>query len=71
MIEILINKSKELDRIPSSSDTMRPSTKTYINKFGSWNKALFKAGLIEESEIESYKGYHPSSGKKIKEHRKK
>jgi len=35
MIEILINKSKELGRIPSSSDTMRPSVKTYINKFGS------------------------------------
>jgi len=70
MIEILINKSKELGRIPSSSDTMHPSTKTYVNKFGSWNNALFEAGLIEEFEIETYKGYHPSSGKKIKEHRK-
>ena len=70
MIEILVNKSKELGRIPSSSDTMRPSTKTYVNKFGSWNKALFEAGLIKESEIESYKGYHPLSGKKIKERSK-
>ena len=70
MIEILINKSQELGRIPSSSDTMRPSTKTYVNKFGTWNKALFEAGLISENEIESYRGYHPGSGKKIKEHRK-
>jgi len=71
MIEILVNKSKELVRIPSNSDTMRPSVKTYVNRFGSWNNALYEAGLIEEFEIESYKGYHPSSGKKIKEHRKK
>jgi len=71
MIKILINKSKELNRIPSYSDNMRPCVKTYINKFGSWNKALFEAGLIEESEVESYKGYHLSSGKKIKESRKK
>jgi len=67
MIEVLINKSKELHRIPSCSDAMRPCVKTYINKFGSWNNALFEAGLIEESEIENYKGYHPSSGKKIRE----
>ena len=71
MIEILINKSKELGRNASYSDTIRPCVKTYINKFGSWNNALFEAGLIKESEIVSYKGYHPSSGKKIKEHRKK
>jgi len=71
MIEALINKSKELGRIPSYSDVMRPCVKTYINKFGSWNRALFEAGLIEEFEVESYKGYHPSSGKKIKENRKK
>ena len=67
MIEILINKSKELGRIPSYSDNMHPCVKTYTNKFGTWNKALFEAGLIEKSEIETYKGYHPSSGKKIKE----
>ena len=71
MIEILINKSKELHRIPSCSDVMRPCVKTYINKFGSWNNALFEAGLIEESEIESYKGYHPLSGRKRNEHRNK
>jgi len=70
MLEILINKSKELNRIPSNSDTMCPCVKTYVNKFGSWNKALFEAGLIRESEIDSYKGYHPSSGKKIKEHKR-
>jgi len=69
MIKILICKYQDLGRIPSSSDTMRPSTKTYVNKFGSWNKALFEADLIEESEIETYKGYHSSSGKKIKERR--
>jgi len=45
---------------------MRPSTKTYINRFGSWNRALFKTDLIEKPEIESYKGYHPYTGKKIK-----
>jgi len=66
MLEILIDKFKEIGRIPSNSDTIRPSTKTYVNKFGTWNKALYEAGLIEESEIESYKGYHPSSGKKIR-----
>ena len=71
MIEILINKSQELGRIPSSSDTMCPSAKTYVNRFGSWNKALYEAGLIKGSEIESYKGYHPSSDKKIKEHKRK
>jgi len=70
MIEILICKLQELGRIPSNSDTMKPSTKTYVNKFGSWNKALYEAGLISENEIESYKGYHPSNGKKIKEHKK-
>jgi len=71
MIEALINKSKELNRIPSCSDTMRPCVKTYINKFSSWNKALFEAGLIKESEINSYRGYHPTSGKKIKGNRKR
>ena len=71
MIKILICKSKELGKIPSSSDTIRPSTKTYVNKFGSWNKALFEAGLIEEYEIESYKGYHRRSRSKIKGNRKK
>jgi len=71
MVEALINKSKELGRIPSNSDTMRPCVKTYVNKFGSWNKALFEAGLISEDEIESYNGYHPTSGKKIKEHNKR
>jgi len=70
MIEILINKSKELGRNPSYSDTIRPCVKTYINKFGSWNNALFEAGLIKEFEIGSYKGYHPSSGKKIKNKKK-
>ena len=72
LIQKLQQKAKELGRTPTTKDMRKPypSCRKYYEVYKSWNNTLFEAGLIEEFEIEMYKGYHPSSGKKIKEHRK-
>ena len=48
LIYILQEKSKELNRIPKGVDMKTPSSAIYSNRFGSWEKSLMKAGLIED-----------------------
>jgi len=48
LIYILQEKSKELNRIPKGVDMKTPSSAIYSSRFGSWEKSLMKAGLIEE-----------------------
>jgi len=50
----LKNKYQELGRIPKSIEMKTPNISTYFNHFGSWNKALAEAGLIDKSEIDTY-----------------
>jgi hypothetical protein len=45
LLKLLINKSKMLGRIPTSYEMKDPDKNWYINKFGTWNKALIEAGL--------------------------
>jgi len=48
LIFILQEKSKELNRIPKGIDMKTPSSAICSNRFGSWEKSLMKAGLIED-----------------------
>ena len=48
LIDILQEKSKELNRIPKGVDMKTPSSAIYSSRFGSWEKSLMKAGLIED-----------------------
>ena len=47
LIEILKNKAKELNKIPSIREMSNPSASSYIVRFGSWENAYKEAGLIE------------------------
>jgi|GEM_PF-4789330 len=48
LINILLEKVKELNRIPKVGEMSKPSAITYNKRFGSWGKALMKAELIED-----------------------
>jgi len=48
LIEILKNKAKELNKIPSIREMSNPSASSYIVRFGSWENALIAAELIED-----------------------
>jgi hypothetical protein len=56
LIFFLKSFSKELSRTPTCKDINKsgkyPSSKTYINRFSSWNSALVKAGLTINSRKE-------------------
>jgi len=48
LINILQEKAKEINGIPKCNDMQRPNSVTYNKRFGSWDKSLMKAGLIED-----------------------
>lgn len=48
LIFILQNKAKELNRVPKGRDMTSPCYMVYSRRFNSWEKALMKAGLIED-----------------------
>jgi len=48
LIGILQDKANELNRIPKGVDMKTPSSAIYSSRFGSWEKSLMKAGLIED-----------------------
>lgn len=48
LIDILQNKTKELGRIPIQKELKNPCTSVYRSRFGSWDKALINAGLLED-----------------------
>ena len=48
LISILQEKAKELKRIPKGVDMKTPSSGIYNRRFGSWEKSLMKAGIIED-----------------------
>jgi arsenate reductase-like glutaredoxin family protein len=48
LISFLQEKAKEIDKIPRASDMHNPSGMTYSKRFGTWEKALMRAGLIED-----------------------
>jgi len=48
LIYILQERSKELNRIPKGVDMKTPSSALYSSRFGSWEKSLMKAELIED-----------------------
>ena len=58
LIDFLVELSKELGKTPSIKNLMKskgfPSYVVYYNRFGSWNNALKKAGLIINSEHKDY-----------------
>ena len=48
LINILKDKAKKLNRLPKGVDMKNPSYIVYTNRFGSWEKALIEAELIED-----------------------
>lgn len=48
LIEILLEKAIQLNRLPKGVDMRNPSSMIYTRRFGSWEKTLIKAGLIED-----------------------
>jgi hypothetical protein len=47
LIEIIQEKAKELNRLPKTGDIEKPNYEVFKRRFGSWEKALIKAELIE------------------------
>lgn len=45
LIEALQRVAQELGRTPYASDMKGPTQNTYVNRFGSWRKAILAAGL--------------------------
>ncbi len=50
-IELLINKSKELDRLPKRADFSDSDVCLIKQKLGPWPRALEAAGLKEPPEV--------------------
>lgn len=48
IIQAIQDKAKELNRNPKSGEMRRPGGFVIAKRFGSWEKALMKAGLIED-----------------------
>lgn len=48
LIDILQDKTEKLGRIPKANEMRCPSGITFTYRFGSWEKALMRAGLIED-----------------------
>jgi hypothetical protein len=48
LIDAILEKHKELGRIPKGLEMSNPNGATIANRFDSWEKALIKAGLIED-----------------------
>lgn len=63
LIGLLKERAEELGRAPVVKEMERPSGRTYINRFGTWKKALEAAGLerkkivAEKPEQTSHRGY--------------
>lgn len=55
LIELIINKNKELNKVPIVKDIKIPNCyMTYVKCFGSWNNALKTAGLNPKKENNKY-----------------
>lgn len=62
LLEILISKSVELNRIPKTSDILYPSITTFTYRFGSWSNALSAAGLKNNNKRRKYRLSYKNAG---------
>lgn len=69
LIEKLQEKTKELGRIPYGRELSNPEISTYSNRFGSWERSLIAAELMEDifANIDDSKEKRDEAKKMLKE----